>query len=88
MRLVKAAPLAPLFVAGWLGICLPLRAADDRSLLNACQAVVDHAAQAKQTVPGSNPPDDTELARCRQVIREWTLRDSRMPVDEHGRALR
>jgi hypothetical protein len=84
MRLLNA--LALLLVAGALG--LPLRAADDRSLLNACQAMVDRAAQAKQPVPGSNPPNDSELARCRQIIREWTLRDSRMPVDEHGRALR
>jgi hypothetical protein len=33
-------------------------------------------------------PDDPELLRCRQIIREWTLRDSRMSVDEHGRPLR
>jgi len=27
----------------------------------------------------------SELQRCRQIIREWTLRDSRMSVDENGR---
>jgi hypothetical protein len=33
-------------------------------------------------------PADPELTRCRQIIKEWTLRDSRMSVDEHGRPLR
>jgi hypothetical protein len=53
-------------------------AADDRTLLNHCKALV---AQASAT-------DGAEVQRCRQVIKEWTLRDSRMSVDENGRPLR
>jgi hypothetical protein len=54
------------------------RAADDRTLLNHCRSLV---AQASAT-------DIAEVQHCRQVIREWTLRDSRMSVDEDGRPLR
>jgi hypothetical protein len=32
--------------------------------------------------------EDAELQKCRQIIKEWTLRDSRMSVDENGRPLR
>jgi hypothetical protein len=59
--------------------------ADERAKLNACQALVDRAAQSQNV---GKTPDDVELRRCRQIIREWTLRDSRMSVDEHGRPLR
>lgn len=31
---------------------------------------------------------EAELTRCRQVIREWALRDARTTVDEQGRSLR
>ncbi len=79
-------------LAGWIivallaAISLPARA-DDRSLLNACQAMVDRAAQSAPNA-GAAKQDDAELAHCRLVIREWTLRDSRMSVDERGRPLR
>jgi hypothetical protein len=36
----------------------------------------------------SDKQEDAELQRCRQIIREWTLRDSRRSVDEQGRPLR
>ena len=68
-------------------ISLPARA-DERSLLNTCQALVDRAAQPGQHAVAVAKPGDEELQRCRQIIREWTLRDSRMSVDEHGRPLR
>jgi hypothetical protein len=32
--------------------------------------------------------EDHELIRCRQVIREWALRDARTTVDEDGNPLR
>jgi hypothetical protein len=69
-------------------ISLPARA-DDRTQLDACQALVDRAAPSAQStaVPG-NPAADAELQRCRQIIREWTLRDARRSVDEHGQPLR
>jgi hypothetical protein len=73
-------------VALLAAISLPARA-DDRSPLNACQAIVDRAAQSAPNAPTANN-DDKELQRCRLVIREWTLRDSRMTVDERGRPLR
>ena len=59
-------------------------AAGERDRLNACKGLVDRAAQAQPT----GKPDDAELQKCRQIIREWTLRDSRMSVDEQGRPLR
>jgi hypothetical protein len=51
----------------------------ERDRLNACKAMVEHA-----------PPTDSsaELQKCRQMIKEWTLRDSRMSVDENGKPMR
>ena len=82
-------PLATLIMAASLAaMALPARA-DDRSLLNACQALVDRAApSAQNAAAASAEPADQELQRCRQIVREWTLRDSRMTVDERGRPLR
>jgi hypothetical protein len=60
--------------------------AEDRTQLNACQALVDRAAQDARTT--GTKPDDAELQRCRQIIREWMLRDARRSVDEQGRPLR
>jgi len=68
-----------------MAISSPARA-DPREVLRACQAMVNRAAQPAQN--GAKQPDDAEVARCRQVIRDWTLRDSRMSVDEDGRPLR
>ena len=59
--------------------------AGERDKLNACKAMVDRAAQAQST---GAAPDNAELQKCRQIIKEWTLRDSRMSVDEQGRPLR
>ena len=56
--------------------------AGERDQLNACKAMV---AQSQQ--PGT-AQDDPALAKCRQVIKEWTLRDSRRSVDEDGTPLR
>jgi hypothetical protein len=67
-----------------LAAAMPARA-DDRTQLNTCKALVDRAAQSE---PADAKPDDAELQRCQQIIREWTLRDSRMSVDENGRPLR
>lgn len=56
--------------------------ADGRAELIACQAMIERAAQA------GTQQDDAALQRCRQIIRDWTLRESRMSVDEQGRPLR
>ena len=73
-------------VVSLAALALPARA-DDRTQLNACQAMVDRAAQAAPNANGAKQ-DDAELQRCRQIVREWTLRDSRMSVDGQGRPLR
>ena len=61
----------------------------ERDKLNACQAMVAREAQTPQTgAAATTVSDAAELAHCRQIIREWTLRDSRMSVDEQGPPLR
>jgi hypothetical protein len=78
-----------MFVSASLAaISLPARA-DDRALLKACQALIDRATQSAQGAAAAGVrTDDAELQRCRQIVREWALRDARMSVDEHGRPLR
>jgi hypothetical protein len=61
--------------------------ADSRDGLRVCQALVDQAARSPGDANAAKP-NEAELARCRQIIREWTLRDARMSVDEQGRPLR
>jgi hypothetical protein len=68
-----------------LAAVLPARAGE-RDQLNACQALVERAAQSQGSALTAQT--DFELQRCRQIIKEWTLRDSRMSVDEQGRPLR
>jgi hypothetical protein len=68
-----------------LAAVLPARAGE-RDQLNACQALVERAAQSQGSAPTAQT--DPELQRCGQIIKEWTLRDSRMSVDEQGRPLR
>jgi hypothetical protein len=83
MMRVSSLRSIPIMVA-LLAAAMPARA-DGRTQLNTCKALVDRAAQSQ---PADAKPDDAELQRCRQIIREWTLRDSRMSVDENGRPLR
>jgi hypothetical protein len=57
----------------------------ERDRLNACKAMVDRAGPA----PAAGAVAETaELQKCRQIIKEWTLRDSRMSVDENGQPMR
>jgi hypothetical protein len=81
-------PLIPLFAGPIIAaliatVALPAQAGE-RDQLNACKAKVDRAAQMQ----AASAADDADLGRCRQIIKEWTLRDSRMNVDENGRRLR
>jgi hypothetical protein len=62
--------------------------ADGRAELTTCQAMIDRAAQAANAGPAGARQDDAALQRCRQIVRDWTLRESRMSVDEQGRPLR
>ena len=57
----------------------------ERDRLNACKELVDRAEQSRESGAAA---DDAKLQQCRQIIKEWTLRDSRMSVDENGRPLR
>ena len=77
MMIMRVACLVALLAA----LALPARA-EDRSVLVNCKAMVARAAK------DANAASETELTRCRQVIREWALRDARMIVDEQGRPLR
>jgi hypothetical protein len=85
---VSAKLAARIIAASLAAISLPARA-DDRTLLNACQVLVDRATQPAQGAGAAGvKTDDAELQRCRQIVREWALRDARMSVDERGRPLR
>ena len=70
-----------LTVAALAAIALPVRA-EDRSVLLNCKAMVERASK------DTNAASEAELSRCRQVIREWALRDARTTVDEQGRPLK
>ncbi|WP_431203911.1 hypothetical protein ACQ86E_01560 [Bradyrhizobium betae] len=70
-----------LVVAAFAAITLPVRA-EDRSVLSNCKAMVARAAK------DASAASEAELTRCRQVIREWALRDARTTVDEEGKPLR
>jgi hypothetical protein len=78
------ASLLALMAAALLGASSPAQAGE-RDQLNACQALVERTAHSQKS---ATEPDTAEVARCRQIIKEWTLRDSRMSVDEQGRPLR
>jgi hypothetical protein len=56
--------------------------AGERDQLNACRTMVTQSQQA------GSAQDDPALVKCRQIIKEWTLRDSRRSVDEDGRPLK
>ena len=70
-----------LTVAALAAIALPVRA-EDRSVLLNCKAMVERASK------DTNAASEAELTRCRQVIREWALRDARTTVDQDGKPLR
>jgi len=80
-------PAAPIIIATLVAISASARG-DGREELNACQVMIDRAAQAPQADTANVRQDDAALQRCRQIARDWTLRESRMSVDEHGRPLR
>ena len=71
-----------LVVVALLVAILPARA-DPRDVLRNCQTLLERANQSN-----ADKPSEADIARCRQVVRDWTLRDSRMLVDEQGRPLR
>jgi hypothetical protein len=76
MRLFVALVAAALFASAAHAV------PGERDRLNACKAMVEHAPAA------GTAPETADLQRCRQMIKEWTLRDSRMSVDENGKPMR
>ena len=62
--------------------------AEGRAEFVSCQAMVERAGRPAQPAPAATQPDEAALTRCRQIIRDWTLRESRMSVDENGKPLR
>ena len=70
-----------LIIGALMAVALPVRA-EDRSVLLNCKAMVERAEK------DAGSASEAELTRCRQIIREWALRDARTTVDEQGRPLR
>lgn len=70
-----------LVAASLAAITMPARA-EDRSVLFNCKAMVERAEKDAGSASAA------ELTRCRQIIREWALRDARTTVDEQGRPLK
>ena len=88
MMSVSSTATAVIMAASLAAVALPAHA-DGRAEFVSCQALIDRAAQANPNkAASSTKQDDAALARCRLVIRDWTLRESRMSVDENGRPLR
>jgi hypothetical protein len=83
-------PVSPKLIAGIVVAALAAMPAyaDGRAEFVTCQAMVERVAQPGWAATAGTQPDDAALARCRQIIRDWTLRESRMSVDEQGRPLR
>ncbi len=80
---------AAIMVASLSLISLSARA-DGRAEFVTCQAMVDREKQAVEANTGTTGArqDEAALQRCRQIVIDWTLRESRMSVDEQGRPLR
>ena len=58
----------------------------DRHVLHHCEDVLTQAANPANTMKAR--PAAAEVDRCRIVVREFALRDSRMSVDENGKMMR
>jgi hypothetical protein len=86
---MQTAPILafPIMVA--LLAATPARA-EGRAEFVSCQAMVERtklAVEANTGTAGARQ-DEAALRRCRQIVIDWTLRESRMSVDENGRPLR
>ena len=86
--MLVCARLATAMIVALLSLISAPTRADGREELDACQLIIARAAQATQAGTASSRQDEAELQRCRQIVRDWMLRDSRMSVDEQGRPLR
>ncbi|SHH56677.1 hypothetical protein [Bradyrhizobium erythrophlei] len=79
----------PIMVALLAATASPVRA-EGRAEFVSCQAMVERTKQAVEANTGTAGArqDEAALRRCRQIVIDWTLRESRMSVDENGRPLR
>jgi hypothetical protein len=75
-------PRVALAAAAFMLLTASAAHAGERDQLNACKTMVAQSQQAGTT------QDDSALAKCRQIIKEWAWRDARTSVDEDGRPLR
>jgi hypothetical protein len=81
----RAAALVLLMTSAFAMPQAALAVPGERNRLNACKDMVGRAGPP----PAVNAaPENAELQKCRQIIREWTLRDSRMSIDENGRPMK
>jgi len=85
--MLVCARLATAMIVASLSLISATARADGREELDACQLIIARAAHAPQAGTDTRQ-DEAKLQRCRQVVRDWMLRDSRMSVDEQGRPLR
>jgi hypothetical protein len=85
MRLLRRAALLALPMTAALAVPqAALAVPGERDRLNACKEMVGRAGP-----PATNAaPENAELQKCRQIIKEWTLRDSRMSIDENGQPMK
>lgn len=74
--------IRPALVMAVLAAFTPRAHAEDRSVLLNCKTMVERASK------DANAVSEADVARCRQIIHEWALRDARTTVDENGRPLR
>jgi hypothetical protein len=84
MRLLHSLRVVPLALA--LLTTAALAVPGERDRLNACKVLVERAGQPQALAAPA--PDDAQLQKCRQIIKEWTVRDSRMSIDEQGRPMK
>ena len=76
--------LPVLLSAAFVAVAAPAKA-EPRDVLRNCQALLERSDKSSGDAAR---PSEADIARCRQVVRDWTLRDSRMLVDEQGRPMR
>ena len=85
MRLPYAVSVAALLALVLLG-CAAQARPGERDQLNACKEMV--ARTGPTTAANAQAAPNAELQKCRQIIKEWTLRDSRMSIDENGQPMK
>jgi uncharacterized protein (DUF1800 family) len=85
MKLPSAVSVAAPIALALLAFAAQARPGE-RDQLNACKEMVARAEQT--TAANARPAPNAGLQKCRQIIKEWTLRDSRMSIDENGQPVK